>query len=335
MQNLVPTQKPVPDFTPVPRKYRYDGWTPERQRAFIAALAETGSVKAAAKRINMSSEGAYFLRRQPGADSFRAAWEAALDHGVQHLLDTAIDRALEGVPVPVFYRGEQCGERRAYNDRLLMFILRHHLSGKEGGPGLSLGKRSREAIEREAAALCPVCRERREAEAATDAALENPDAPRTPAIVETLDIIFLHYVAKVRIERQLRCAGEIVAADYAVRQLTHIELILAVGGMTEKLIQFWTSRPAGEWDREELFACEMSRTLDTLRREAWAAEGEPVRPPLPHYEVDPGVHSSGGPCWKERDRARKDAEQRMAQAQAEWEAAQREDTWQEWKAAHG
>lgn len=63
MQDLVPTFRPVPDFTPVPRKYRYDGWTAERQRGFIAALAETGSVKAAAERINMSPEGAYFLRR--------------------------------------------------------------------------------------------------------------------------------------------------------------------------------------------------------------------------------------------------------------------------------
>ncbi len=331
MQTLVPAQKPVPDFTPVPRKYRYDGWTPDRQRAFIAALAETGSVKAAAKRINMSSEGAYFLRRQPGADSFRAAWEAALDHGVQRLLDTAIDRALEGVPVPVFYQGEQCGERRAYNDRLLMFILRHHLSGKEGGPGLSLGKRSRESIEREAAALCPACREGGEAEAATDAALRDPEAPLTPGIVETLDRIFEQYLAKVRNERQLRCEGDIVGADYAVRQLTHIELILTAGGMTEKLIQFWTNCPAGEWGGEKYFACEVSKTLDDLRRKAWAAEGEPVRPPLPHYEIDPGVHVYPGPNWEERNRARLDAERRMALAQTEWEAAQREDTWEEWK----
>ena len=91
MQNLTPTRLPVPDFTPVPRRYRYDGWTPERQRAFIAALAETGSVKAACRRINMSPEGAYYLRRQNAADSFRAAWDAALSHGVQNLADIAIE----------------------------------------------------------------------------------------------------------------------------------------------------------------------------------------------------------------------------------------------------
>jgi hypothetical protein len=49
MQNRVPIPRdqrpPLPNFTPVPRKYRHDGWTAERQRAFIAGLAETGSVK--------------------------------------------------------------------------------------------------------------------------------------------------------------------------------------------------------------------------------------------------------------------------------------------------
>jgi len=52
MKNFVPTPiAPMLDFEPVPRKYRYDGWTAERRRAFIAALAETGSVKSGAGRI--------------------------------------------------------------------------------------------------------------------------------------------------------------------------------------------------------------------------------------------------------------------------------------------
>ena len=71
----------LPAFEPVPRKYRHDGWTPERQRAFIGALADTGSVSRAARYVNMSPEGAYYLRRRPGAESFPRAWEAALDLG--------------------------------------------------------------------------------------------------------------------------------------------------------------------------------------------------------------------------------------------------------------
>ena len=44
------------DFTPVPRKaQRADGWTPERQRAFIAALSTTGSKRQAAQAIGMAA----------------------------------------------------------------------------------------------------------------------------------------------------------------------------------------------------------------------------------------------------------------------------------------
>lgn len=46
------------DFTAVPRKtQRADGWTPERQRAFIAALSTTGSKRRAAQAIGMAAYG--------------------------------------------------------------------------------------------------------------------------------------------------------------------------------------------------------------------------------------------------------------------------------------
>jgi hypothetical protein len=122
----------LPEFEPVPRKYRHDGWTPERQKAFIAALADTGSVKRAARAVNMSPEGAYWLRRQPGSETFRRAWEAALDFGVQRLKDEAFDRALNGQLSPVFVAGKLKGFRRIKNDRLLMFCLRMNARGPDG-----------------------------------------------------------------------------------------------------------------------------------------------------------------------------------------------------------
>ena len=121
----------LPQFEPVPRKYRHDGWTPERQKAFIAALADTGSVKRAAFHVNMSPEGAYWLRRQPGSETFRRAWEAALDFGVQRMKDEAFDRALNGQLVPVFVGGKLKGFRRVKNDRLLMFCLRMNARGAD------------------------------------------------------------------------------------------------------------------------------------------------------------------------------------------------------------
>jgi hypothetical protein len=115
----------LPAFTPVPRKKkRHNGWTPQRQRLFVEALADTGSVKSAARSVGLTPESAYYLRRQPGAEEFRKAWEAALDIGMQRIEDVAMDRALNGVEQPVFAYGEFVGTRRVYNDQLLMFMLR-------------------------------------------------------------------------------------------------------------------------------------------------------------------------------------------------------------------
>src|SRR4051812_28528512 len=69
---------PPPPFAPVPLRSRQDGWTVERQRTFIAALARTGCVGRAALEAGMSRESAYRLRRRKGAESFAAAWDSIL-----------------------------------------------------------------------------------------------------------------------------------------------------------------------------------------------------------------------------------------------------------------
>ncbi len=136
MQNRTPVPRnerpPLPDFTPVPRQYRHDGWTPERQKAFIEALADTGSVTRAARMVNIAQANCYALRRAPGAEGFRRAWEAALDFGVQKLKDIAFERAIEGELIPVFVGGKLMGHRRKHNDALLMFCLRHYGQDAEG-----------------------------------------------------------------------------------------------------------------------------------------------------------------------------------------------------------
>jgi hypothetical protein len=50
----------------VPVRNRYDGWTAGRQRAFIAALAETGCVSEACAEVGIIARSAYRLREQPG-----------------------------------------------------------------------------------------------------------------------------------------------------------------------------------------------------------------------------------------------------------------------------
>jgi hypothetical protein len=68
----------VPAFYPVPTRTRRDGWTVERQADFLGMLAETGSVIGACEAVGISRKSAYQLRARPGAESFAAAWDAAL-----------------------------------------------------------------------------------------------------------------------------------------------------------------------------------------------------------------------------------------------------------------
>ena len=74
---------PLPEFlhfTPVSVRGRMRAWQPERQVEFIAALARGVPLDEAARLVGRSRSTAYALRRQPGAESFTAAWVAALNH---------------------------------------------------------------------------------------------------------------------------------------------------------------------------------------------------------------------------------------------------------------
>jgi hypothetical protein len=117
-----------PDASPTmpatTRRARHDGWTPERQAEFLTALAASACVTAAAAAVGMSSTAAYALRARPEAQAFRLAWDAAIDLGVRQLADAALSRALHGTVRPIFFQGEQVGERRYFDERLTQFILR-------------------------------------------------------------------------------------------------------------------------------------------------------------------------------------------------------------------
>ncbi len=120
-----PPKPPALTFIPVPVRPRWDGWTRQKQSDFIEALAATACVEEACRAVGMSDRSAYALRSRPRARSFRGAWDAALDLGMQRLEQAAFGRALHGVARPVFFRGEQVGEWREYDERLAMFLLRY------------------------------------------------------------------------------------------------------------------------------------------------------------------------------------------------------------------
>ncbi|MCC6482757.1 MAG: hypothetical protein LKF30_03695 [Sphingobium sp.] len=121
-----PARKAMPQFpfTPVARAARHDGWTAERQIAFIDALAEGGCVADAARAAGMSVRSAYRLRALPQAGSFRLAWDNAMEWAIQLLQDAVVSRAIKGVPVPHYFQGKKVGEHRRYDERLAQFLLR-------------------------------------------------------------------------------------------------------------------------------------------------------------------------------------------------------------------
>jgi hypothetical protein len=87
-----------PDFTPVPlTRVRHDGWTPDRQRQYLIALAAMGTVDSAARAVGMSRISAYKLKGREGAESFAAEWDRAVGFGRAMQFDYAMERAINGV----------------------------------------------------------------------------------------------------------------------------------------------------------------------------------------------------------------------------------------------
>jgi hypothetical protein len=122
MSNLPKEPKlPIP-FTPVQLRTRRDGWTAERQVAFIEALAGGSCFEEACRRVGMSDSSAYKLAlRHP---AFAEACDAAIDFGMLRVEHAAHARSSNGVARPIFYKGEQVGEWRHHDERLTMFLLR-------------------------------------------------------------------------------------------------------------------------------------------------------------------------------------------------------------------
>jgi hypothetical protein len=100
---------------------RLAGWSAERQRYFLATLAETGSVHLAASAARLSARGAYKLRTRSPA--FAAAWDTALQLAVGRLSGIVFDRAINGRVEQVFEDGNLVAERRVPNDKLLTWLL--------------------------------------------------------------------------------------------------------------------------------------------------------------------------------------------------------------------
>ena len=118
-----PGQSELAPFEPVPVRARHDGWTPQKQRDFVEALADTGVVREAAARVGMTEQSAWRLRRRPDARAFDLLCDAALRPGARRLHAIGWERAIEGTIKRHYYHGELVSEERVFDNRLLIYLL--------------------------------------------------------------------------------------------------------------------------------------------------------------------------------------------------------------------
>jgi hypothetical protein len=127
----------VPAFTPVPLRYRTDGWTPGRQADFLGRLAESGCVTAAARHVGMTRESAYRLRSKPGAASFAAAWDAivaAPPASLPKVTDSLLmHRAFYGTLKPLMRGGKHVATRHSPDTDALLSLYRQAAPLRRGG----------------------------------------------------------------------------------------------------------------------------------------------------------------------------------------------------------
>lgn len=105
------------------RGTRQDGWSLAKQAGFLRQLSATHSVTEAAASVGLSRQSAYRLRSRLKGQAFDLAWEVAFHHSYDVLAHAALERALNGVEVPVFFQGEQVGSYRKYDERLTVALL--------------------------------------------------------------------------------------------------------------------------------------------------------------------------------------------------------------------
>lgn len=119
-----PTQAASPK-----RAARHNEWTLARQAEFLRHLSATHSVATAARNVGMSRQSAYRLRSKLAGQAFDLAWEVAFHHSYNVLAHAALDRALNGVEVPIFFQGEQVGSYRRFDERLTLALMRWSSTG--------------------------------------------------------------------------------------------------------------------------------------------------------------------------------------------------------------
>lgn len=114
----------------------------------------------------------------------------------------------------------------------------------------------------------------------------DPEPEPTMGEDEKWDLIHrigVKFMRKVAAEREARLNGEIVAADFYLRQITMIEVTfdLLATGFGEDARQALKELRRNDDGILDIASTPLTDWLDRSRREWWRQEGEPDRPPYP------------------------------------------------------
>ncbi|MDT8758666.1 hypothetical protein MZO42_08145 [Sphingomonas psychrotolerans] len=105
-------------------------WSQEAEAVFLAELATTANVRAAAEAAGFSTTAIY--RRRASCPAFRAAWDGALDQGYARIEALLIERACDGPSeVPA---GDERAAQAMTNDQLMNLLRLHRASARGGAP---------------------------------------------------------------------------------------------------------------------------------------------------------------------------------------------------------
>jgi hypothetical protein len=117
------------------RAQRYDGWTPDRQRAFLEAIAEGHTVGSACRLVGMAPSSAYALRRRAAGAAFALGWRAATLLAREKVADTLLARAIDGQVETLTRPDGATWSRHRYDNRLASTMLARldRFADKESG----------------------------------------------------------------------------------------------------------------------------------------------------------------------------------------------------------
>ncbi|WP_380879055.1 hypothetical protein ACFB49_20100 [Sphingomonas sp. DBB INV C78] len=113
---------PAATAVAIPTK-RLDGWTADRQRDFLAAVAEGHTVEAACRIVGLSVASAYAFRRRASGAAFALGWQAACLQAREKLADILLSRAIDGQTETITRANGDVIERHRYDNRLATAML--------------------------------------------------------------------------------------------------------------------------------------------------------------------------------------------------------------------